>query len=57
MVLDIEIGNIIEDYCDVLIGVNGLLNLWKYFEEVEGFYFFKGKLFYIVRWLDNYGEE
>ena len=50
-------GHIKQDTCHVLIGANGLLNSWKYPEEVEGLQSFNGRLMHSARWPDNYGEE
>jgi hydroxyversicolorone monooxygenase len=45
------------DTCHILIGANGLLNSWKYPEDVEGLESFEGKLFHTARWPVNYGPE
>ena len=50
-------GNITHDTCDILIGANGLLNSWKFPEELDGLRSFKGKLFHTARWPENYGSE
>ena len=54
---DGETGEIFEDTCDILIGANGLLNSWKYPEEVEGLHRFQGKLIHTARWPDDYGPD
>lgn len=54
---DANTGETKEETCDILIGANGLLNSWKFPEEVEGLHFFKGKLLHTARWPDNYGPE
>lgn len=56
-VKDASTGNVIEDTCHILIGGNGLLNSWKYPEEVEGLHNFKGRLLHTARWPDDYGPE
>ena len=56
-ILDAQSGNVFEDTCHILIGANGLLNSWKYPEEVEGLRSFKGRLFHTARWPDDYGPE
>lgn len=48
---------VIHDTCHVLIGANGLLNSWKYPEEVEGLQSFEGKLFHTARWPEDYSAE
>ena len=50
-------GEVFRDTCHILIGANGLLNDWKFPEEVEGLHSFKGNLFHTARWPDSYGPE
>lgn len=50
-------GETIHDTCHILLGANGLLNDWKFPEEVEGLHDFKGKLFHTARWPEEYGPE
>lgn len=50
-------GETIHDTCHILIGGNGLLNSWKFPEEVEGLQDFKGKLFHSARWPHEYGPD
>lgn len=50
-------GEIVHDKCDILLGANGLLNSYKYPEEVEGLRTFKGKLIHSARWPDEYTAE
>lgn len=52
-----ETGEEFFDTCHVLIGANGLLNSWKYPEEVENLHGFKGRLVHTARWPDDYGPE
>lgn len=54
-ILDHATGKTIDEECDVLIGANGLLNSWKYPEEVKGLESFKGRLVHTARWPDQYG--
>lgn len=48
-------GEWTRETCHILIGANGLLNSWKYPEEVEGLRTFAGQLLHTARWPDNYG--
>lgn len=50
-------GETVEEECDILIGANGLLNSWKWPEEVEGLRSFKGKLIHTARWPVAYGAD
>lgn len=54
---DAETGKVFIDTCHILIGANGLLNSWKFPEEVEGLHSFKGRLFHTARWPDDYGPD
>ncbi|KAK4499757.1 hypothetical protein PRZ48_007943 [Zasmidium cellare] len=54
---NVETGEESSDTCHVLIGANGLLNSWKYPEEVENLHKFKGRLVHTARWPDDYGPE
>ncbi|KAI8187159.1 FAD-binding monooxygenase moxY [Colletotrichum sp. SAR 10_75] len=54
---DSETGEIREDVANVVIGVNGILNSWKFPEEVEGLHSFKGRLIHTARWPTDFGEE
>lgn len=54
---NVETGETFTDSCHVLIGASGLLNSWKYPEEVDGLHDFKGKLVHTARWPDDYGPE
>lgn len=54
---DAQTGAVTHETCHVLIGANGLLNSWKYPEEVEGLQNFKGRLLHTARWPSNYGPE
>ena len=56
-VRNVETGQVLQETCDILIGANGLLNSWKYPEEVENLHEFKGKLLHTARWPENYGPE
>ena len=50
-------GEIVRDSCHILLGANGLLNAYKYPDDVEGLENYKGKLFHTARWPDDYGPE
>ena len=50
-------GQVQHDTCHILIGANGLLNSYKYPEEVDGLHSFSGKLLHTARWPDNYEPE
>ena len=54
---NVETGETFNDSCHVLVGANGLLNSWKYPEEVKGLHDFKGRLLHTARWPDDYGPE
>lgn len=49
-------GETFSDTCHILLSANGLLNDWKFPEEVEGLNSFKGKLLHTARWPDDYGR-
>lgn len=46
-----------EDTCDVLIAANGILNAWKFPEEIEGLHSFEGRLIHTARWPDEFDKE
>lgn len=50
-------GKISHDTGHILIGANGLLNSWKYPEDVEGLDSFEGRLLHSARWPNGYGPE
>lgn len=54
---DSETGEIREDVANVVIGANGILNSWKFPEEVEGLHSFEGRLIHTARWPTDFGEE
>ena len=54
---DVLTGETRSDTCDILIGANGLLNSYKYPEEVEGLRSFTGRLVHTARWPDEYGPS
>ncbi|KAF4813149.1 FAD-binding monooxygenase moxY [Colletotrichum siamense] len=52
-----ETGEIREDVANIVIGANGILNSWKFPEEVDGLHSFKGRLIHTARWPTDFGEE
>lgn len=50
-------GEMFHETCHILIGANGILNSWKYPEEVEGLQDFTGRLLHTARWPEDYGPE
>lgn len=50
-------GEMVHDKCDILLGANGLLNSYKFPEEVEGLKAFTGKIIHSARWPDDYTAE
>lgn len=56
-ILNVTTGEVKHDECDILLGANGLLNSWKWPEEVEGLENFKGRLVHTARWPEDYGPE
>jgi hydroxyversicolorone monooxygenase len=52
-----ETGEIFQDKCDILLGANGLLNSYKFPNEIEGLGSFKGKVIHSARWPDDYTAE
>jgi cation diffusion facilitator CzcD-associated flavoprotein CzcO len=46
---DLSNGNIIEDYCHILINAGGILNAWKW-PQIPGLDKFKGKLLHTAAW-------
>ncbi|CAK1365721.1 putative sterigmatocystin biosynthesis monooxygenase stcW [Cercospora beticola] len=57
VIRDLLTGARLTEKCDFLIGANGLLNSWKWPEEVKGLHDFKGKLIHTARWPDEYTEK
>ncbi|KAL4805219.1 putative sterigmatocystin biosynthesis monooxygenase stcW [Aspergillus unguis] len=49
-------GEVTEEVADVVLGAYGVLNSWKYPEEVKGLRTFKGRLVHTARWPDDYSE-
>jgi hydroxyversicolorone monooxygenase len=54
---DSKTGELRVDTCDVLVGANGILNSWRFPEEVEGLHSFGGRLIHTARWPQEYDEE
>jgi cation diffusion facilitator CzcD-associated flavoprotein CzcO len=54
---NVKTGQIKEEMADSLLGANGVLNAWKWPEEVEGLKTFKGRMIHTARWPEDYGEE
>lgn len=54
---DAKSGAVFHDECDILVGANGLLNSWKWPEEVKGLHEFSGKLVHTARWPDEYTAD
>ncbi|KAL6407340.1 flavin-binding monooxygenase [Ilyonectria robusta] len=50
-------GETREDVADVVINASGILNSWKFPEDVEGLHSFKGRLIHTARWPSDYNEE
>lgn len=50
-------GEVRTDTCDILIGAGGILNSWKFPDDVEGLDSFKGRLLHTARWPDDYGKK
>jgi len=56
-ILDHASGKTIHETCNVLIGANGLLNSWKYPDDVKGLNSYTGRLVHTARWPDQYDEK
>jgi cation diffusion facilitator CzcD-associated flavoprotein CzcO len=54
---DAQSGEMKHDTCDILLGANGLLNAYKFPNEIEGLRSFKGKIIHSARWPDDYTAE
>ncbi|KAH8901434.1 monooxygenase [Thozetella sp. PMI_491] len=50
-------GEVRNDTCDILVSANGILNSWKFPEEVDGLHSFGGRLIHTARWPEEYTEE
>ncbi|KAF3011722.1 hypothetical protein E8E14_010037 [Neopestalotiopsis sp. 37M] len=50
-------GEVRTDTCNILIGAGGILNSWKFPEDVDGLHSFKGRLLHTARWPDDYGRD
>ncbi|KFY41588.1 hypothetical protein V495_04857 [Pseudogymnoascus sp. VKM F-4514 (FW-929)] len=46
-------GQVVDDWCDILISASGVLNSWKY-PNIPGLELFKGKLMHSATWDNNY---
>ncbi|KAJ3549749.1 hypothetical protein NM208_g333 [Fusarium decemcellulare] len=49
-------GDIRENSADVVIGANGILNSWKFPEEVQGLHSFNGRLIHTARWPQAFNQ-
>lgn len=54
---DAKGDNTTTDTCDILLGANGLLNSYKFPDEVEGLKSFKGRVIHSARWPDDYTAQ
>lgn len=54
---DAQTGEWTHETCHILIGANGLLNSWKFPEEVQGLHDFTGRLIHSARWPSDYGPS
>ncbi|KAH7141866.1 hypothetical protein EDB81DRAFT_653405 [Dactylonectria macrodidyma] len=56
-VKDSATGAIRQDKANVVISASGILNSWKFPEEVEGLHSFQGRLIHTARWPADFDEN